>query len=40
MSELSTHDKAVLTAVFNPNLPLCEVYEEENIEIEGRRNYI
>ncbi|KAF5292717.1 hypothetical protein FQR65_LT11185 [Abscondita terminalis] len=29
MSQLSTHDKAVLNCIFNPNLPLDEVYKEE-----------
>lgn len=29
MTALSTHDKAVLNCIFNPNLPLDQVYDEE-----------
>ncbi|KAK9739318.1 Tetratricopeptide repeat [Popillia japonica] len=35
MAELSTHDKAILNCIFNPNLPLTDCYEEElNEEIK------
>lgn len=37
MAELSTHDKAILNCIFNPNLPLTDCYEEElNEEIKGK----
>ncbi|KAF2893708.1 hypothetical protein ILUMI_12465 [Ignelater luminosus] len=29
MAQLSVHDKAVLNCIFNPNLPLDQVYDEE-----------
>ncbi|KAI4457140.1 hypothetical protein MML48_8g00008434 [Holotrichia oblita] len=36
MAQLSTHDKAILNCIFNPNLPLTDCYEEElSEEIKG-----
>lgn len=37
MAQLSTHDKAILNCIFNPNLPLTDCYEEElSEEIKGK----
>lgn len=37
MSKLSDHDKAVLSCVFNPNLPLEEVINEQRENLEGNQ---